>query len=221
MLDIYPLMTRGYAADALTCETGQCGFSAWNQDPQTLIAGCCTSTHCEYTTACVGSGDALSAGPLISSDILTCSSNSPYCQIFTWPEVTAVSYGCAPSGTTQIVYLSSTSSTSSSNATRGASSAPPPVTSTTSPTAVNSTPPESGPNGMDLAQKVGIAVGSVGGGCIFVGILIVCCRRQTRTRRRTLALAGGSAAPAAQSRDEKAPAAVIAIASGRDGTRLP
>jgi len=64
-------LAEGDTAEPLTCDRGLCQFSAWNRDPQTLIAGCCTASSCWYLTTCVDSGGAISTSLLSTRDVLT------------------------------------------------------------------------------------------------------------------------------------------------------
>jgi hypothetical protein len=74
MSEVVPSLDRetdaSRVADPLTCDTGQCHFSAWNEDPKTLVAGCCVGDQCQYLTACIGSGDVTSVSAS-STDVLT------------------------------------------------------------------------------------------------------------------------------------------------------
>ncbi|KAK3686142.1 hypothetical protein B0T22DRAFT_241844 [Podospora appendiculata] len=93
----------GVPAYSLTCETGQCHFTTWDRDPQTLLVKCCqTSSSCNYFTSCVDYED-VDPESHYPTNIRICSSGDPVCQTLTWPEITAVAYGCGESSATHTV----------------------------------------------------------------------------------------------------------------------
>ncbi|CEI70070.1 hypothetical protein FVEN_g10633 [Fusarium venenatum] len=169
---------------ALDCSSESCGFLSILGHSNKYV-GCCDGVNCVIPTVCIESGSAS------NSYTVECIDDSlPACATYTWPELEAKGYFCAPSRTTVTVITEMTSGGETTPTTeRSATAGPPdlssdPFPSTTETAArptVTSTasghpqPTEGGgPNlgtehDLSSRQRIGAGVGSgVSGGLLLV-----------------------------------------------------
>ncbi|OBS22306.1 hypothetical protein FPOA_08642 [Fusarium poae] len=105
---------------ALECSSKSCGFLSIQGHSNRYI-GCCDGVYCAIPTVCIESGSAS------NSYTVECINDSlPACATYTWPELEAKGYFCAPSRTTVTVITETTfGGQTTSTADRSATAGPP------------------------------------------------------------------------------------------------